>query len=545
MTTTEFAVPGRMPQQLINYWVHGKGAAKIRWGTPGDFDRCVRNLAKYFPRNPQGLCNRLHTRALGQPPGQGHALDPGEEFAAELDALADDLLYEDELAMVPVKPYWRGTLAPIGVPTGDRRRFASGSISHRDLPLPLLWQKQTGDGHSQSVVVGRILGIDIDDDGVYGYGDWLETEDAYEAQRLVEAGVLHPSVDLDNIDFELRLPDSDTPFDPGEHCDAKTGECEKHEFVVTQGRVSATTLVAIPAFAEAKLEVYEGADEEGLLAAFDELPLIDEDALTRPCGCGMTAAAIQAYIAPAITASAGLVPSDEFRAPRAWFERPRLRPEPGWYYTAEGRVFGRLGGEGICHLGLADCKTIPHSTTGYAWFHQSWAYTDEGERIRVGKLFYGGKHANLRMGLTRAIQHYDDTSRAFAVVRIYDDEHGPVVAGSLLPGIDAETLAQALASPLSGDWRMVGTGLELVAALAVNVPGFPVVGATDEDRRPLALVASAGVPAILVVDDTEIFLRDPEPTADPDEAAAALAMWTEADTAAKAARLEELAGAFG
>jgi hypothetical protein len=81
--TTTFAVPGHMPERLAEYWVHGKGALKIRWGTPGDFNRCVRNLRKYFPRNPEGLCNRLHTRALGVPPGQEHALDL--EYFALLD----------------------------------------------------------------------------------------------------------------------------------------------------------------------------------------------------------------------------------------------------------------------------------------------------------------------------------------------------------------------------------------------------------------------------------------------------------------------------
>jgi hypothetical protein len=31
-------------ERLHVYWVHGEGAAKIRWGTPGDFQRCVDHL---------------------------------------------------------------------------------------------------------------------------------------------------------------------------------------------------------------------------------------------------------------------------------------------------------------------------------------------------------------------------------------------------------------------------------------------------------------------------------------------------------------------
>ena len=42
--------PGGNAQTLRTYWVRGKGAAKIRWGTKGDFSRCVRLVSKYMPR---------------------------------------------------------------------------------------------------------------------------------------------------------------------------------------------------------------------------------------------------------------------------------------------------------------------------------------------------------------------------------------------------------------------------------------------------------------------------------------------------------------
>jgi len=57
--------------ELKAYWTHGKGAAKIRWGTDGDFNRCVRHLGKYV-EDPKGLCNTYHVAALGAPPGKGH-----------------------------------------------------------------------------------------------------------------------------------------------------------------------------------------------------------------------------------------------------------------------------------------------------------------------------------------------------------------------------------------------------------------------------------------------------------------------------------------
>lgn len=60
-------------QRLMEYWSHGPGAIKIRWGQPGDFDRCVEQLSKYVgPGVVKGLCSNLHLRTLGVRPGQEH-----------------------------------------------------------------------------------------------------------------------------------------------------------------------------------------------------------------------------------------------------------------------------------------------------------------------------------------------------------------------------------------------------------------------------------------------------------------------------------------
>lgn len=63
---------------LKHYWAHGEGAAKIRWGVPGDFDRCVRLIqeavvkggGKPLPDHEiKGLCSNLHQEATGARPG--------------------------------------------------------------------------------------------------------------------------------------------------------------------------------------------------------------------------------------------------------------------------------------------------------------------------------------------------------------------------------------------------------------------------------------------------------------------------------------------
>lgn len=58
--------------RIRRYWVRGEGAAKIRWGAPGDFNRCRAQLAKYV-QNPDwlaGLCANMHKEALGIWPAQ-------------------------------------------------------------------------------------------------------------------------------------------------------------------------------------------------------------------------------------------------------------------------------------------------------------------------------------------------------------------------------------------------------------------------------------------------------------------------------------------
>ena len=68
--TATFAVGEQGAGKLMDYWAHGKGAAKIRWGTDGSFARCVRKLRKYFPQNTKGLCANLHHKATGEWPAE-------------------------------------------------------------------------------------------------------------------------------------------------------------------------------------------------------------------------------------------------------------------------------------------------------------------------------------------------------------------------------------------------------------------------------------------------------------------------------------------
>lgn len=65
-------------ERLKRYWTDGPGGAKIRWGVPGDFDRCVAEVTKYMPANAKGYCANLHRRATGANPGHAPGVEQAE-----------------------------------------------------------------------------------------------------------------------------------------------------------------------------------------------------------------------------------------------------------------------------------------------------------------------------------------------------------------------------------------------------------------------------------------------------------------------------------
>lgn len=54
---------------LKRYWGTGAGATRIRWGTPGDWTRCNRQLSKYLGPRAKGYCARMHKARTGVWPG--------------------------------------------------------------------------------------------------------------------------------------------------------------------------------------------------------------------------------------------------------------------------------------------------------------------------------------------------------------------------------------------------------------------------------------------------------------------------------------------
>lgn len=320
-------------------------------------------------------------------------------------------------------------LARLGTPTGDGRILSPGGISSRDLPLPLSWQRQSGDGHGGSEVIGRFETIDIGQDMVTATGSLLDSADWSDAVEQIEAGVIGPSVDLDDLTYVVGDDDS---------------------VVITSARIAGATLVAIPAFADVSIT----------LAPLPAEPVPDD----------MTGEVMY----ESLYASGG-VSRETSLPPLEWFANPMFDGPTPLTVTDEGRVFGHIAPWGQCHVGLPGCTTAPSSRTDYAHFLRKEQPTKDGTVVPAGVLTVGSGHARTDGSVQMAMEHYDDPRCATAKVFAGEDEHGIWVAGWILPYADPVKVAQLSDLDVSGDWRRIGGSMELIGVCAVNVPGFEVL----------------------------------------------------------------------
>lgn len=353
---------------------------------------------------------------------------------------------------------WSAVLARLGVPTGDGRIIAPAGGSSRALPLPLLWQPTTDEGHGGAQVVGRIETLRIGDGMVTATGSILESANyALGVIEQLEAGVIGPSVDLDDIEYVMD---------------------DQERLVITQWRVAGATLVAIPAFADVSLT-------------------LDPEPVDEVVAIGRSQTDIDMDSFPHLYAAAGTpgpLPSlDDFRAPVFAELSPLVVEEPNSF--GYQRVQGHIAPWGQCHIGLPGCVTAPFSASGYAYFHTGEQMTREGALLPVGTLVAGPRHADPQLAFQAATAHYDDPEAAVAKVVAGEDEFGIWVSGWLLPQAVDKAVDIFRSSPVSGDWRRIGGSLELVAVCSVNAPGFPVPRArvAFNGGAQRALIGSFGV----------------------------------------------------
>jgi DNA-binding ferritin-like protein len=352
---------------------------------------------------------------------------------------------------------------PENMESGDGRSFTAGSVTMRELPLPLLWQIKTAQGHDGSVVVGRIDKMERTADGVgNAYGVFDSGEYGREAERLVRGGFIKGvSADLDRFEASEEMASED---------DGKIGT---GKIKITKGRIMGVTLVPKPAFQECKILL------------LDEI----EDVQEKPMS-SISARVVKPVTEEALVACAAVVASIPVTPPKSWFENPNLTGPTPLTVDDSGRVFGHIAAWHVDHIGLSFGTKPPRSKSGYSYFHTGVIRTEEGMDVPVGQLTLSGGHAPLEASAKSAAKHYDDTASAFADVHAGEDAFGIWVSGALRPTVTSYQVREIRASAPSGDWRPIQGALELVAVCQVNVPGFPIARARVASGEVMALVAA-------------------------------------------------------
>jgi len=479
--------------KLRRYWLYGKGAAKIRWNTPGDWTRCVRQLAKYMGPRAKGYCALRHKEATGLWTGDklhrqlyGRKGKGRNRFSNDVIASTEQVLEQaalsarmrDAKARVMTaggytensESYGASFYIPLVIPedleSGDGRKFKPGSIDLRELPLPLLWQIKTADGHAGSVVVGRIDKMERVEQGIgNAYGVFDTGEFGQEAERLVREGFIRGvSADMDKFEAQEVEPEAGDDSD----------EVGTTKLDITKARVMAVTIVPKPAFQECKILIIdeEGKQEESMIPDGVYVEDVDPVEAAALVACGFVAGAIP------------VVP------PKSWFENPKLSKATPLTVTDDGRVYGHIAAWHVDHIGMAFGTKPPRSRSKYAYFHTGVVRADDSTDVPVGQLTLAGGHAPLEASAVDAARHYDDTASAIADVHAGEDAYGIWVSGALRPGTTPEQVRALRASAPSGDWRPVKGSLELVAVCQVNVPGFPIARARVASGQVMALVAA-------------------------------------------------------
>jgi len=479
-------------EALRRYWTIGKGGMKIRWNSGGDWTRCVRQLSKYMGPRAKGYCSLRHKEMTGMWTGDkehrqlyGRKGKGRNSFSTDVVVSSEEMIEKAALSAranearsrmglvatgheTPGAKFTIPLVIPEGIESGDGRKFRKDSINLRELPLPLMWQIKTGEGHMGSVVVGRIETMERVEQGIGNAKGVFDTgEYGKEAERLVREGFIRGvSADMDM--FEAQ----EEELKAGED---KPGKVGNGKMDITKARVMGVTMVPKPAFQECKIFLVEEENEiqeDNVIPDGVYVEDVDPAEAASLVACGFVAGAIP--VTP----------------PKSWFVNPELKKATPLTVTDEGQVFGHIAAWHVDHIGLAYGTKPPRSKSKYAYFHTGVVRTDDGTDVPVGQLTLAGGHASLEASAAAAARHYDDTGSAVSDVHAGEDAYGIWVAGALRPSATPEQIRALRASAPSGDWRPIKGALELVAVCQVNVPGFPIARARVASGQVMALVAA-------------------------------------------------------
>jgi hypothetical protein len=396
-----------------------------------------------------------------------------------------------------------------GAWTGDGRYINPGALTWRDLPIPTMALTSTTNSHDGADLVGKLDTIDRRAAGpddlnsktgapygdtaniLFANGQFDTADNAAEIKRLVSGQFLRGvSVDIGDTISELvwldidgnECPESDDEmmdlfdllFGFAAAAEPQPGEPYSMGEKILQGRIMGATICPFPAFEGAYVTIGDvimstmvaSIDEPDPKIGLPSINIVDRQG-ERKMPNGLTASA------------APMVP------PATWFVDPKFTEPTAITILESGEIFGHLALWSECHMSYtSQCINAPRSLADYAYFRTGCVLCDDGDTIPTGVITLNTGHAELWQDASSAKAHYDNTGTVAADIAAGDDALGIWVHGSLRPDVDELTIRRLRGSALSGDWR------ELVAALAVNVPGFPV-------KRPTARTAG-GSPTALV-----------------------------------------------
>ena len=363
-----------------------------------------------------------------------------------------------------------------GLTTSDGRMVQPGSLIWRNPPLPLMGLRETTDyGHAGAVIVGRIENVWRDGNNLAASGHFDTSDDGLEFARLVdEQMIIGISADIADTTSEVTVTAIGEDGFPTEVADT-----------ITAGEIMGATICPFPAFAGAYIVIGDGTDAE---APIPQTPTPEQAA--SGIHVLSTKACVPCEAGAVVASSVPLAP------PAEWFTDPDLDEPTKLTIDSDGRVYGHLAAWGTCHIaaGGGRCVTPPRGNQ-YSMFRTGYVVAADGSEVATGPITVGTGHASTdhRMSAAGAMAHYDDTGTAAADVAVGEDAHGIWLAGAVRPTATDEQIHMLRASAVSGDWRPIGSGMELVAALAVNRPGFPITKAVTHDGELTSLVAAGMV----------------------------------------------------
>jgi hypothetical protein len=153
--------------------------------------------------------------------------------------------------LTPIGQTWSGPLAQLGIPSSDGRIIKAGGGTIRPLPLPLSWQRESGYGHEDSTITGRILAVEDRGDVLWGSGDYMDPMlnfDAQQAMAQVDAGLGMISVDI--VPTAVGFADAEgNPIDPALY----QGDPDGVNAVAVEWEFCGATLVSVQAFPLARI----------------------------------------------------------------------------------------------------------------------------------------------------------------------------------------------------------------------------------------------------------------------------------------------------